>query len=76
MSAQGRRRHPDRDIETELREAEAHGWIVLPGRTYWKAKCPCGNHAKWSIHLTPSDRNSVKNLRAWFRRQPCWRDGR
>ena len=55
-----------------LREAEAHRWTVIPGKTYWKAKCPCGRHANWSIKLTPSGANYVTDLSKWFRRQGCW----
>jgi hypothetical protein len=69
-----RRRHPDKDIEKVLREAEAHRWKVIPGKTYWKAKCPCGQHANWSIKLTPSGANYVKDLSKWFGRQSCWGD--
>ena len=43
------------------------------GKGYFKALCTCGKrHAKWSIHLTPSNPNYAKDLRAWFRRQECW----
>ena len=44
-----------------------------PGSVYFKALCTCGKrHAKWSIHLTPSNSNYAKDLHAWFRRQECW----
>ena len=56
-----------------LQEAEGHGWKVKKGKVYFKALCTCGKgHAKWSIHLTPSNPNYAKDLQAWFRRQECW----
>ena len=43
------------------------------GSVYFQALCACGKrHAKWSIHLTPSNPNYAKDLQAWFRRQECW----
>jgi len=69
-----RRRHPRKEIELVCREAERAGWrIVIPKKGYWKAYCPCPEEHKRSVHLTPSNPNYVRNLRAWFRRQPCWR---
>jgi hypothetical protein len=41
MSCVARRRHPDKDIEGALVEAEAHGWAVVPGASYWKLRCGC-----------------------------------
>jgi hypothetical protein len=69
-----RPRHPDKEIEAVLEEAEEHGWRVKKpkGAAYYKALCPCGRHAKWSIHATPSTPDYAKNLRAWFHRQECW----
>ena len=67
-----RRRHPNKDIEIVLVDAEAHGWTVTPGPKYWKLFCTCpGKHKKW-VHLTPSNPNYVNNLASWLRRQPCW----
>lgn len=70
-----RRRHPNKDIEKVLVEAEAHGWrFDTSGKVYWRALCSCGNrdHQR-SVHLTPSDPNYPKNLAHWFRRM-CWKD--
>jgi hypothetical protein len=74
MRQVSRPRHPDKDIEAVLREAEAHGWRVERNKGYYKAKCPCGRHANWSIKLTPSNPNYAKNLAAWFQRQSCWEE--
>jgi hypothetical protein len=69
-----RPKHKDKDIEAVLQEAEDHGWTVKKpkGAAYYKALCPCGRHAKWSIHATPSTSDYAKNLAAWFHRQQCW----
>lgn len=66
-----RPRHPDKHIEAFMRVAEMRGWKITKGRKYYQAKCPCGEHMK-SIHLTPSGRMYLVNLRKWFDRQPCW----
>jgi len=31
-----------------------------------------GHLTQVSIHLTPSNPNYAKDLRAWFHRQECW----
>ena len=69
-----RQRHQDKDIEAVLREAEEHGWKVDRKKGYYKAKCPCGQHANWSIKLTPSNPNYAKRLRVWFQQQSCWEE--
>jgi hypothetical protein len=74
MRQVSRPRHQDKDIEVVLREAEARGWTVYRDKGYYKAKCPCGQHANWSIKLTPSNPNYAKNLAAWFQRQSCWEE--
>jgi hypothetical protein len=72
MDVVARRRHPDKNIEPVLVEAETHGWVVAPGPKYWKLLCSCqGKHQRW-VHLTPSDPNYAKNLASWLKRQPCW----
>ena len=69
-----RPKHPDKNIEAVLQEAEDHGWTVkkAKGAAYYKVLCFCGRHAKWSIHATPSTSDYAKNLAAWFHRQECW----
>ena len=65
-----RLRHPDKDIEAVLTQAEAHGWTFLPGKKYWKGRCGCGDHLK-SVHKTPSSGYYANHLVQWFRRT-CW----
>jgi hypothetical protein len=67
-----RPRHPKKDLEQALREAEEAGWRVeLKGR-YFKLKCSCPEKHIKTMHLSPSDPNYLTNFRAWLRRQPCW----
>ncbi len=70
-----RPKHQDKDIEAILAKVEAQGWKVSRKTRYYRAVCPCGRHAKWSIHLTPSGANYARNLAAWFERQDCWQEG-
>jgi hypothetical protein len=71
--AMRRLRHPRKELEQVLRDAEAVGWQVTKARKYFALWCPCGEHKKW-VHLTPSDPRYERNLRKWLKRQPCWRE--
>ena len=73
----GRPRHPVKELETVLKEAEEQGWRVDGGgNTYFRLRCPCGKHMRW-VHLTPSGTNYVRDLLGWLRRTGCWKeDGR
>lgn len=72
-SPKKRPKHPNKDIESVIRDAEEEGWEFSKGKKYFRAACPCGGHLKW-IHLTPSGSRYVTNLVAWFERQPCWKE--
>ncbi len=69
-----RQRHPDKDLERFLRELEGRGWRVVKGRKYFKVKCGCADLHMKTIHLTPSGRMYLLNLRRWFERQSCWEE--
>jgi hypothetical protein len=71
----GRSRHPVKELEAVLRDAESRRWRVTKTKTgYFKLWCPCsGRHMK-TVHLTPSDPNYERNVRKWLGRQPCWDD--
>ncbi len=69
-----RPRHPDKDIERLLREAEAKGWVFWQGGRYPRGRCPCGRHQR-TVHLTPG-RAYLRNLSAWFRRLDSWEEER
>ena len=68
-----RPRHPDKDIEKLLKRAELRGWTFTRGTRYFKGWCPCGQHVK-TVHLTPN-RTYLVNLRHWFARLECWKEG-
>ncbi|MHB1509355.1 MAG: hypothetical protein ACYCVV_06730 [Acidimicrobiales bacterium] len=68
-----RRRHPKKELEEILAEAEARSWRVESRTAYFKLKCSCDEKHYKTIHLWPSDPNYGKNLRAWFKRQGCWK---
>lgn len=55
-----------------LKEAERQGWRVERGRKYFKMYCPCEKKCKKTVHLTPTDRNYVRNLLGQLRRATCW----
>lgn len=71
-----RPRHPDKGLEELLRSLEQQDLSVERCRKYYKTKCPppCGRCLKM-VKLTPSNPNYLKNLRGWFRRSGCWKDG-
>ena len=68
-----RRKHPDKDLEKVLKDAEAQGWRIKD-KNYFKMYCPCpGKHLK-SVHLTPSDPNYLRNLLKKLLRDTCWKE--
>jgi hypothetical protein len=67
-----RPRHPIKELEAILRQAERRGWRVEKGKKYFKLWCPCGDHRK-AVHLTPSDPDYAKNLLGFLRRS-CWEE--
>ena len=69
-----RPKHPRKELETIIREAEARGWGVTKGKGYFRMLCPCGQHKKW-VALTPSDPRYGTNLGKWLARQSCWEGG-
>lgn len=74
-----RPRHPDKDLERVLREAESQRngpWRVDRGKGYYRMWCPCPAKHKKTVRLTPSDPRYERNLRAWLRRETCWEEDR
>lgn len=69
----GRPRHPKKDLELVLKEAESRGWKASKGRKYFTMLCRCGSHQK-TVRLSPSGANYEKNLRGWLKRTGCWED--
>ena len=69
-----RPRHPKKDGEALLQEAEAQGWRVEKGKKYYKIYCPCPDLHKATVHLTPNV-NYWKRRRAELARRTCWKEG-
>ncbi len=66
-----RSKHPVKELEALLREAEGRHWRVERGGRYFKMYCPCGQHKK-TVHLSPSDPNYERNCRSQLNRATCW----
>lgn len=71
-----RPRHPRKELEAILREAEGKGWRVTKGRGYFKLWCPCPRKCRKTVHLTPSDPRYAQNLKHALARDTCWGDGK
>lgn len=73
-----RLKHPRKDLERVLREAETQPvpWRVTRGNGYFIMWCGCPAKHKKTVRLTPSDPNYERNLRGWLRRSTCWKDER
>jgi hypothetical protein len=71
-----RSRHPRKELEALLKEAEAKGWRATKGRKYYTIWCPCPDRHRQTVHLTPSTRDYERNLRAHLRRTTCWEASR
>lgn len=68
-----RPRHPIKELEAVLREAESKGWRVekRPNR-YFKLKCSCkALHIK-TVKLSPSNPYYEQQLRNQLSRSTCW----
>lgn len=72
----GRPKHPKKELEQVLREAEAKGWRVekRPNR-YFKMKCPCDKAHIKTVKVSPSNPYYEKQLRAQLSRVTCWDGG-
>jgi hypothetical protein len=68
----GRPRHPRKELEALLKEAERKGWRVVKGSKYFKMYCQCSDQHWTTVHLTPSGPNYERNLRGLLRRETCW----
>ncbi|MQA85065.1 MAG: hypothetical protein GEV03_10690 [Streptosporangiales bacterium] len=66
-----RPRHPVKELERLLREAELRGWRAEGGRNYFRLRCPCGNHQRWVL-VTPSDPDYEWRAWGWLRQTGCW----
>lgn len=67
-----RPRHPVKELEVVLREAEARRWRVTRDKRYFKLWCPNGGKCRKTVHLTPSGARYEENLRHYLKRYTCW----
>lgn len=70
-----RPRHPNKDLEQLLRDAERADWRIKKGGKYYMCRCPCPDQHMEHIHLTPSDPNYEKNKRKKMSKCTAWREG-
>jgi hypothetical protein len=71
----GRSRHPIKELEALLREAEERRWRVDRGKGYYKLYCSCPERHKKTVKLTPSNPNYERECRNQLRRMTCWGGG-
>ncbi|MGW5878477.1 hypothetical protein ACWFMI_18195 [Nocardiopsis terrae] len=69
-----RPRHPDKDLESVLKGAEARGWRVERRKKYYKMYCPCQDKHFKTVKLSPSGANYLKDLLGQLRRATCWEE--
>jgi len=67
----GRPRHPKKELESLLAEAEGKGWRVTRGNGYYMMLCPCGRHRK-TVKLSPSNPRYERECRNQLGRATCW----
>ncbi|WDZ89942.1 hypothetical protein [Nocardiopsis sp. HUAS JQ3] len=69
-----RPRHPNKDLESALRAAEARQWRVERRKKYYKMYCPCPEKHFKTVKLTLSGANHLKDLLGQLRRATCWEE--
>jgi hypothetical protein len=69
-----RPKHPNKDFEALLREAELRHWAVWRDARYFKCRCPCDEKHYVGVVLTPSGSRTLINTRKRFERLPCWKE--
>jgi RNase adaptor protein for sRNA GlmZ degradation len=68
-----RPKHPKKELEKVLREAENKGWRVdKRPNSYFKMKCPCDLQHIKTVRISPSNPYYEKQLRAELSRKTCW----
>jgi hypothetical protein len=71
-----RPKHPRRELEAVLKEAEAKGWrVVQGGDQQFKMYCPNPCRCIKTVRRTPSGSRYEKNLRMQLRARTCWGGG-
>jgi len=73
----GRPKHPRKELEALLKEAEAQDWrVVKGGDQQFKLYCPCPDRHIATVRATPSGSRYERNKRRVLRRDTCWEDRR
>ena len=67
-----RPRHPVKELEAVLREAEEKKRRVTKRNRYFMMWCPCAAKHMKTVHLSPSDPKYETNLRSYLRSRTCW----
>lgn len=70
-----RRKHPIKELEAVLQDAESKDWDVAAGRKYFKMKCPCPDEHLKIVHISPSGGYYLNHLLQKLRRDTCWEGG-
>ena len=63
--------HPNKELQALLLELDDAGWRITKGSRYYKVFCPCREHPPVNIHLTPSNRYYLNNIRKHLIRHTC-----
>lgn len=67
-----RPKHPKKELEAVLSEAERKGWRVDKGKKYFKMWCPCAAKHLKTVKISPSDPNYKQQLLGQLGRATCW----
>jgi hypothetical protein len=67
-----RPRHPVKELEAVLREAEGKRWRVTKRNRYFILWCPCPQKHMKTVHLSPSSPRYEINLRSKLSSRTCW----
>ncbi|TDH54158.1 ABC transporter ATP-binding protein [Mycobacterium eburneum] len=71
----GRPKHPKKELERVLREAEAKDWrIEKRPNGYFKMKCPCEQMHIKTVRISPSNPYYENQLRAQLLPATCWEE--
>jgi hypothetical protein len=72
--APNRPKHPVKELEALLKDVENQDWRVDKKQRYFRIRCSSDCKCMRWVHLTPSSGTYEKDIRAWLKRRPCWRE--
>ena len=67
-----RAKHPKKELEAVLKEAERKGWRVTRGKLYYKMWCPRECKCFKTVKLSPSGSHYRTNLLNFLNGSTCW----